>query len=348
MKNSKQPLSPYQKDEKLEKRMIELNTMLLTLQEEISKGMKAPKKPAIFLLGLPRSGHTLLAQLLITRFHLAYPTNFVARLWKVPGLAARIQRLALESAMFNYPSDLMKFESDQGLTWGVYGIHEFGYFWREIFNFGETHSLTDEEWERVDKERLLRLVASLEYEFGDLPVLFKSGQLIFQATRLSKLFPKSVFICCLRDSLHVAQSLAVSREKRFGNREEWFSFRPPEYVWLKSLPWREQISGQIAYIKYHLKKQMEQIPSDRVLWLHYEEICDNPRRTMKLVEKLLSRYNELLKIKNELPEKFAKRNITKLSQPEVELLKKSLRKSEANIEHPNSSKNKKILENSGE
>ena len=345
MKISKQTLSPYQKDEKLEKRMRELNRMLLLLQEEISKGMKAPKKPTIFLLGLPRSGHTLLAQLLITRFHIAYPTNFVARLWKVPGLAARIQRLVLEPAMVNYPSELMQFESDQGLAWGVYGIHEFGYFWRDIINFGETHSLSDEEWERVDKEGLLRLVASLEYEFGDLPVLFKNGQLIFQAARLAKLFPKSVFICCLRDSLYVAQSLVISREKRFGNREEWFSFRPPEYVWLKSLSWWEQISGQVVYIKYYLKKQMEQISSDRVLWLHYEEICDNPGRTMKLVKEFLSRHNELLKIKKELPGKFAIRNIPMLSQGEVELLKKGLKKFEANIEHSNSSKHKKSLEN---
>jgi len=333
VKNSKKILFPYQKDEKLEKRMREFNRMLLWLQEEISKGMKAPKKPTIFLLGLPRSGHTLLAQLLITRFHIAYPTNFVARLWKVPGLATRIQRLVLEPAMVNNPSELMQFESDQGLAWGVYGIHEFGYFWRDIFNFGETHSLSDEKWERVDKQILLRLVASLEYEFGDLPVLFKNGQLIFQATHLSKLFPKSVFICCLRDPLYVAQSLVISREKRFGNREEWFSFRPPEYVWLKSLSWWEQISGQVVYIKYHLKKQMEQIPLDRVLWFHYEEICDNPRRIMNLVREFLSRHNELLKIKKEVPEKFAMRNIPMLSQHDVDLLKKGLKKFEKKIEY---------------
>jgi len=337
MKNSKQPLSLYQKDEKLEKRMRELNNMLLLIQEEISKPLKVPKRPTIFLLGLPRSGHTLLAQLLVTRFHLAYPTNFIARLWKVPGLVARIQRIALEPAIENYSSDSTQFESNQGLTTGVYGIHEFGYFWKEIFNFKKTHSLTDEEWERVNKERLLRLVASLEYEFGNLPVLFKNGQLIFQAARLSRLFPKSVFICVLRDSLYVAQSLAINRQKRFGNRKEWFSFRPPEYSWLKDLPWWEQIGGQVVYIKHHLKKQMEQIPSERVLWFHYEKICGNSKKTMKSIEEFIARHDKPLKIKKDVPERFTQRNIWLLPQHDLELFKKSLKKFEENIKHSSSS-----------
>ena len=84
MKNSKQATFRYQKDKEVEKRIERLNMLLLPLQEKISKGMKVPKRTTIFLLGLPRSGHTLLAQLMISHFHLAYPTNFVARLWKAP------------------------------------------------------------------------------------------------------------------------------------------------------------------------------------------------------------------------------------------------------------------------
>lgn len=321
-------LSPYAKNEILESKMKELNEILLPIQEEISKGIEHPKRTIVFLLGLPRSGHTLLAQLMITRFYLAYPTNFVAKLWKAPGLAARLQKLVLEPAMRDYHSDFFQFESDQGLTHGIFGIHEFGYFWREILNFGETHALSDEEWKRVNKEKLIRLVASLEFEFGDLPVLFKNGQLIFQAFKLAELFPKSVFLCCLRNPLYVAQSLVIARQKRFGNKREWFSFRPPEYIWLKDLPWWEQVAGQVVYIQYHLEKQMEKILSERVLWLYYEEICDNPRKVMKIIEEFVSRYDRPLKIKKEVPDKFVLGNNMLLPKSELELLKKSLKKFE--------------------
>lgn len=322
----KAPLPPYQKDPIHEAQLRELNELLYSLQEKISEGLDVPHRVSIFLVGTPRCGHTLTGQLMISRFRLAYPTNFVARFWRAPGVGARIQRLVVEAVSAGLPSDKTDYVSEHGATRGLKDLHEFSYFWQEIFNFGETHALSEEEWNRVDTKKLLRLIASLEHEFGDIPVLFKNGQLGFQVARLAKILPRAVFICCQRNPLYVAQSIVLMREKRFGNRNTWFGFRPPEYPRLINLPWWEQIAAQVMFIRKHLHRQFKKIEKNRTLILNYEDVCASPEKAMEKVAKLVEHQGDSLEIIGDIPKSFVCRNIPQLSSDDLNRLQAALTK----------------------
>ena len=80
-----------------------------------------PVQP-IFIVGLPRSGSTLLVQLLIAKLRLGYATNLMARFWGRPAFG-----VALNRALSTDPGAISVSDSVYGQTQGYEGHHEFGW-----------------------------------------------------------------------------------------------------------------------------------------------------------------------------------------------------------------------------
>ncbi|MBA3564602.1 MAG: hypothetical protein H0W33_11470, partial [Gammaproteobacteria bacterium] len=62
----------YRKDALAERVLIQANERLAALETELISRFHAPRHPTLFIVGAPRSGTTLLAQLLLMRFELGY------------------------------------------------------------------------------------------------------------------------------------------------------------------------------------------------------------------------------------------------------------------------------------
>ncbi|MFW5879616.1 MAG: sulfotransferase, partial [bacterium] len=60
---------------------------------DFHKGIaNAPQLPVIFIVGLPRSGTTPLAQMMVQRFRLGYVTNLIAKFWNSPELGIALTK----------------------------------------------------------------------------------------------------------------------------------------------------------------------------------------------------------------------------------------------------------------
>lgn len=318
-----EPQTPYRKDQTVERNLDQLNRLLEPLDREIADPDAAPGLPVVFVLGTPRSGHTLAAQYLIDRYALAYPSNFIARFWRAPVLGARLQSAALDQTLGGgRPRE--SFESEHGLTSGPYGLHEFGYFWTDVFQFGASHAVPAKQLERIDRGRLRSVVAGIERESGGLPVLFKNGTLGFQAHFLAQVFPAAVFVVCRRDPIWTAQSILEMRLKRFGKRDVWFGFRPPEYEVLRNLPWQEQIAGQITMTVKAVQAELDHIPSARVVAIDYEDFCSDPGAAVLEFEKAMENAGHQPAARGPCPESFDCRNERRVSNGDWSLLQKGL------------------------
>ena len=117
-----------------------LNDALAPLEQALIEEFEAPTEPLVFIVGAPRSGTTLLTQLLISQYEIGYVSNLIARFWKAPYLGLL---LAKEIRDPDRPPDV-GFSSDRGFTSGYEGPHEFGYFWRRWFDYQESHSVRAE------------------------------------------------------------------------------------------------------------------------------------------------------------------------------------------------------------
>jgi hypothetical protein len=203
-------------------------------------------------------------------------------------------------------------------------LHEFGYFWTDVFRFGETHAVPAERLERIDRVRLMSAVAGLERESGGLPVLFKNGTLGFQAHFLARVFPASVFVVCRREPIWTAQSILEMRQKRFGNRGVWFGFRPPGYAELRKLPWQEQIAGQVMMTVKAVQEELKRIPAARVVSIRYEEFCRNPGGAARKFERAMQNAGHLPAVRGPGLESYACRNERRVSDEDWRRLQEGL------------------------
>lgn len=87
--------------------------------------------PIIFVVGPPRSGTTMLTQVLAYALKTGYITNIAARFWHAPTIGVRLSQVVLGDDPAGSLLGLF-FYSEGGRTIRGGGIHEFGYFWKRM------------------------------------------------------------------------------------------------------------------------------------------------------------------------------------------------------------------------
>lgn len=274
----------FRKDPEREARQRALNDLLVPLQQHLEQTTAAgPAAPLVFVIGVPRSASTLMGQLLAAA-GLGYISNFVARFWLAPAVAARIEA-DLELHQGAGPTSFL---SVHGTTEGWAEPHEFGYFWDRFFDLGQaTHKVGPEQLARVDAQGLRRAVYSIQYVMGR-PLTFKNNTwCTLQAAFLAELFPRSVFVVCRRDPLHVAQSIYLTRLERLGRADAWWSMRPSSYPRLIELPWWEQVAGQAVDLDREMMAEQARIAAPRVVEAWHPQICSEPRVVVAAVQRAL-------------------------------------------------------------
>lgn len=265
----------YRKDQSIERQLTELNSLLSPVERELLTDTDGRDSQLIFIVGMARTGSTLLSQILASSGAFAYPTNFLARFWEAPLVGARIQ-----DALQILKSESITFGSDYGVTSGWAGPHEFGYFWERFFTFVDYHVCSKADWERADLDLLRREVVSL-LTYYDKPFFFKNMTCGLNIQLLSSVFPNARYIHVKRDPVYVAQSVYQARVKRLGDRTNWYSLRPAEYHTLKQYPVEEQIALQIRHVVGTIDEALGTLHPEHSIEIHYEDLCSDPEREIE-------------------------------------------------------------------
>lgn len=254
-----------------ERQLSELNALLEPLERKLRDEAGPPERPACFVIGPPRSGTTVLTQLLAATGLFQVTNNFVARFWKAPALAIRMSRAA------GLPAPALDLVSDRGRTHGLSAPHEFGYFWSSWFDLGQSsHTLDPDQRQKVDLAGLSRAIGAMEAA-ATQPLLFKNNTwCTYQADLLARLFPAARFVVCQRDPFFVAQSILEQR-RRLGDETRWWSVRPRGSEHWKDLPPLHQVARQTTGIYSDMEDAIRDIPVDRVCKIDYQHLCSKTR-----------------------------------------------------------------------
>lgn len=284
----------FARDDKLMGVLTELNAMLATMGRPIADGLQYP---VVFIVGCPRSGTTLMMQWLSTLGVLAYPSNLIARFYANPYVGVRIQQILhtydKKKQIFPDGGGVEDFRSDYGHTHGALAPSEYWYFWRRFFHFGEIQYLDNFYSDAHDTKGFIHELALMEQAFGK-PLLMKAMILNWNLPELYKLFPKCLFIDVNRSLADNAESLYFARQSFFNDVTKWFSFKPPEYAWLKNAPPLEQVAGQAYFTRKAVDNGLKEIPDASVLKVDYDAFCASPVTVYKaLSEKLCAMGYEL-------------------------------------------------------
>ncbi len=268
------------KNYKVKDIVVNLNNSLIDLEKGIIAGNENLSIPPIFIIGAPRSGTTLVNQIVASAFNIAYIDNISSKFWEAPSVG-----LSLSNQIAPFKKrKLGSFTSSFGFTEEAIGPHEFGYFWQKWFNFDVLHELTKEQLNKINKQDLKNQVHAM-CSSVKLPVLFKNTvSLTFQIDYLYELFPNALFIFCFREPLYNAQSLAQSRIKYYGTMEEWFSVKPLNYKKMKTKKVAEQVVYQLYSCNQRIEKLLNKLKKKQTKQytvINYIELCHNPNQIIR-------------------------------------------------------------------
>ncbi len=268
-------LPSYAKEPDEETYFLELNRVLsgATLPAGVSAA-DPETLPLIYIVGAPRSGTTLLSQLVSRHLSVGYINNLIARFWLRPSAGIRLSKVLLgEDARRQ-----IAFRSAFGTTREIAGPHEFGYFWRHWLRLDDspTHHLGAEALRSLDGRGLKQaLQMEILATFGQ-PVAFKNVICGFHAEFLSNLHRPSVFVHIRRDLFTTAASILKSRKARYGSYDTWWSLKPSTWPF-RTDPTNPalEVVTQVVECRREMDQELSK-PGVRSLSMTYEDLCEKP------------------------------------------------------------------------
>ena len=321
----------HRKPPQLEELLHYFEQLLLPLEENEISRIALCNEPILYIMGCARSGTTLVYQYLSQSGIFTYPTNFVSRFYYAPYIGAKLQKMLLDAdfsgEIFNQ-ADNFYFESRLGKTKGAKSPHEFWYFWRRFFTFGETQELSPHSLSKVNKSQFIHELRAFQSVDGR-PLVLKGMILNWHIPFLAKLYEKSYFLFVKRSLAANADSLIRARQDFFGDINKWYSFKPPGYDRLIELDPFQQTVGQVIQTNTAIERGISSISPEKVLVVDYEDFCKSPQ---SLIQEICSRWNKPLPSSWEyLPQSFeirqSKAYVSTDWEPIISKVKELLRQS---------------------
>lgn len=249
----------------------------------------------LFILGAPRSGSTLLFQVLAHSLRVTYLPRLANYGY---GASHLMLRLFARSLRRHRPLFVSRF----GATPGLLSPTESFAFWRRWFWKGHDgdhyHPAPLPPAEAADMRDAVRAIEA----HRDAPLLVKCPYLALSVPALADAFPNARFIYIAREPLDVAVSIARGRKN--SGRDEWWSVRPPNYHAHASDAEPEQIMWQIAETTSVLRADLEALAPERWRMVRYEDLCARPREILDELRQWLAPLDFEWWPENDVPERF--------------------------------------------
>ena len=290
---------------------------------EYKKLISSTKKlnyPPIFIVGPPRSGTTLLYQLMVHHFHLAYFPNIADKYNTAPVIATKFGLKYCKP----YVSD---FTSNYGLIESWMAPHEAGGIWNRWYptEYNDGYNYTPAGYfDDKTKHIIYQTVAGIEGLF-DAPFINKNVKHSVRIQSLVEIFPKALFIQIRRNPFDIVNSIFKSRRVRNQNVNDWWSVMPKEIHQLRDKNYLEQICGQVFYLEENIEEDIAAVGRERLNVVHYDELCDYPKKVSDKVSAFVSVHGCNLQIKYDVPESFQKSKYKRdILSDEEEMMRKIL------------------------
>ncbi len=258
------------------------------------------REPVCFIIGPPRSGTTLIYEILVRCFNFAYISNLAHRLYTTPVAATTIGRFLIR----RWQKRNGLFQSKYGHICGWGAPNEGGWWWNQWFP--EDYYLDESYVNRVPIKSIRSAVAGLCKAMNG-PFINKNVMHSVHMRLLDRIFPNCLFIHVYRDpaanirSIIRAQMDPCSGATQFSR---WWSVKPREWEQYKNADPTMRAVAQVYHIHKNIENDTQILGTDRRLEVHYEEVCRDTQRVMNHIAIFLQSHGVNLVIKDAIPEHF--------------------------------------------
>lgn len=236
---------------------------------------KAADTDICFIVGPPRSGTTLLYELVVTQFECAYLTNLAKRLFRVPVAATWLARKDMRDRRGSFDSKFGELE-------GRAAPSEAGRVWRFWMPYAAPYNA---DLPGISPDRIRRKIGAMT-KIAGRPMVFKNPILQSDIPRILELFPSAVFIHINRDWADNARSLVELRKVKTPTDDTgWVSLRPHGAEVYFGEDAVTQSCAQVALSHSDILHYLD-VPAhrERYLKVEYGELCAAPERVLEEIE----------------------------------------------------------------
>jgi len=255
------------------------NRSLLPLERMLRHRYRGARYPVVFIVGVPRSGTTLLYQLIARFLRVGYITNRMARYWMTPiagaMLSGRIDRSQIE------------LESSYGAGTTDMSPHEFSWFWQFYGYMHDHDDLDDRTLSEMDWRAITASLSGLA-EYSQAPLVLKSLNYVNYHIRwLQRQMPQAKFLWIDRNDVATARSILSVREGRYGDSSIWWSVRPRDFREWAERPPEEQVAHQVSDIRSSIQDAFSSRDTSAAFRTSYESLVSSPARVVSEVAEFL-------------------------------------------------------------
>ena len=256
-----------------------INNLLLKIQEKFNAfppNLNSAKYnnqeisfPPIFIIAPPRSGSTLLYQLLIKYAHFSYISNIMALFPTLIPYTAKLTKKYEKS---------FSLESDYGYVSGLFSPNEAGALMRFWFSLAES---------KGDFENVRKLINSISFTFGS-PLITKNFNNSLRIKKILEIFPNSKFIYLTRDSRYITQSIYLGLKNKSISRKVYNNFLNKEMA--NKLESEDLLEQSVIYSREIINQIDDLVRETKIDYckIEYESLCQNPKEILLTISKKLS------------------------------------------------------------
>lgn len=253
--------------------MIPMDWFFQFFEKGLYRKSSKPKKPLIFVCGPPRSGTTLVAQVLINYLPVYYFNNLTSIFPESPLTANKIFGRFLKKGNKD-----VYFKSLYGRTTELWAPNDALYLWDRWT--GVTRNTVPQVITPENQIKMQHFFAAVENHSG-LPLVNKNNSLNTYAHLVADVLDTAYFICLDRDPVYLAQSELIASQFIHGDEKIPYGVRfntddksEGEQVFDPV----EQVCNQVLHHKEMMLKQETLIGKERFIIVPYGEFCENPAK----------------------------------------------------------------------
>ena len=271
--------------------------------------------PPIFIIGSPRSGTTVLYQLLCKHLQFGYINNFVSNWPKAPVTATKLYE------RFSKNSNPIDLKSEFGNSSHMSGPSEYVEFWYRWFERSHKFKFDNNNIKK------LRIEISGLTKIHQRPLIFKNVVHSMRILALRKIFPESLFIVLKRKKLDIAQSILNARIYLYNDKNHPFSVVSSQDQLDPKISYERAIISQINSIYSNIDLAEDTLGKDKFIFVSYKDLCENTEKILKNIQNELEKRNQNIPFnKNKVPDKLKYSTGQKVSDEDYKLLKNEIKK----------------------
>lgn len=253
--------------------------------------------PPVFIVGPPRSGTTLLYELLVSTFRFSYFSNFAHRFYYTPVAITWIAR----SVIRRWHG---QFESRYGYIAGWGAPNEGGWIWNRWLK--NSVWLDGKCASSLKLDELRSTVTGMAGCLG-APYLNKNVMHGNRIRLLDAIYPGCLFIQMRRDPADNVRSIMRGQKENTGavvNSQNWWSVQPSTAPMYYDSSRMVQACAQVAGVAEDISNDMKHIGPDRLIVIEYKSLCEGPDKITGLIAEFLELHGVKILKRAPGPDKF--------------------------------------------